>query len=44
MITSSMEYVAMNDNDSITIDLICLQQRKQMFQWPSRADILNVNC
>jgi len=43
-ITSSMEYVAMNDNDSITIDLICLQQRKQMFHWPSRADILYVKC
>jgi len=30
----------MNDYDSTIIDLISLQQRKQMFQWPSTADIL----
>jgi len=30
----------MNDNDSTNVDLIVLQQRKQMFQWQSGADIL----
>jgi len=51
-ITRSMKYVAafylgrwyigrvMNDNDSTNVDLIVLQQRKQMFQWQSGADIL----
>jgi len=30
----------MNDNDSTNVDLIVLQQRKQMFQWQSGVDIL----
>jgi len=32
--------IVMNDYASTIIDLISLQQRKQMFQWPSTADIL----